>query len=320
MSDRHVVIVGGGIIGVCCAYYLARRGARVTLLERGELGAAASYGNAGSIAPGHLPINKPGRAWQAIKWMFDARSPLHLARPYDPRLWRWLLEFHRKCTAEHLHHAMRLLGPLGHATQRQFDEIVAAERLDCDYRRAGYYEVFLTGQAMAGARGEQPLLNQLGYDVQTLSGAEMVEREPAFAANLAGATYHAEAATCNPHRFVLELARAAQRRGATLCTRTPVLEVVVAGHRAAGVRTASGEIVNGDVVLLATGAYSQELLGRLGHALPLQPAKGYHRDSDPARDGAPNLGVACVLGEAFVFCTPMDRFVRFAGTLEFSGI
>jgi len=321
VAERHTVIVGGGVIGICSAYYLARRGGRVTVLERGSLGEAASYGNAGSIAPGHLPINKPGRMWQAIKWMFNPTSPLHIARPFDPGLWLWLLEFQRHCTHEHLRRAMNLYGPLGHATQALFDELIAEEKLACDYRRQGYYEVFLTERGVAGSRNEVGLVREQGYAVEELSGAAMREREPAFRAEIRGAVHHPEASTANPHHFVLELARAAQGHGAEIRTRAEVAAVVENGERrASGVRLRSGEVIEADVVLLATGAYSQELLRRLGYRMPLQPAKGYHRDSDPKVGGAPALGVPCILGESFVFCTPMDDFVRFAGTLEFSGL
>jgi D-amino-acid dehydrogenase len=198
---------------------------------------------------------------------------------------------------------------------------VADERLACDYRRQGYYEVFLTERGVAGAKNECALVRAQGYEVDELSGAAMREREPSFRREIQGAVHHPEASTANPHHFVLELARVAQARGAVIRTRTEVAEVLeTVDHRARGVRLSSGEIVEADVVLLATGAYSQELLRRLGYRMPLQPAKGYHRDSDPRAGGAPSLGVPCILGESFVFCTPMDDFVRFAGTLEFSGL
>jgi D-amino-acid dehydrogenase len=74
--DRHIIVVGGGVIGVCCAYFLAKRGARVTVLERDQVGKAASYGNAGSIAPGHPPINKPGRVRQGLKSLLDPLNEL----------------------------------------------------------------------------------------------------------------------------------------------------------------------------------------------------------------------------------------------------
>ncbi len=92
-SEPRVVVIGGGVIGVCCAYFLAKRGARVTLLERDSIGHGASYGNAGAIAPGHGPMNKPGRVKQALKSLFNPLSPLYVAPRLDPALARWLVEF-----------------------------------------------------------------------------------------------------------------------------------------------------------------------------------------------------------------------------------
>ena len=105
-AERHVVIAGGGVIGICCAYYLARRGARVTVLERDEIGKGASYGNAGCIAPGHPPINKPGRVKQVLRSLFDPLSPLYLVPRPDLELAHWLWRFRQTCTETHLHAAM----------------------------------------------------------------------------------------------------------------------------------------------------------------------------------------------------------------------
>ena len=81
----------------------------------------------------------------------------------------------------------------------------------------------------------------------------------------------------------------------------------------------SREVVGADAVVVATGPFSTKLAGRAGVRIPVQPGKGYHRDIDIGPNGAPKLRVACVLNETSVFCTPMDTFVRFAGTMEFSG-
>ena len=94
----EIIVVGGGVIGVCCAYYLARRGAEVLVLEKKAVGEGASFGNAGAIVPGHLPINKPGRVRQALGSMLDPLSPLHVAPRWAPDLVRWLWDFSRSCS------------------------------------------------------------------------------------------------------------------------------------------------------------------------------------------------------------------------------
>jgi D-amino-acid dehydrogenase len=316
----HAVIVGGGVIGVCCAYYLARSGASVTVLERGEIGKAASYGNAGCIAPGHGPINKPGRVRQAIRSLLDPLSPLYVAPRFDPALASWLWAFSRTCTEQHLQLAMRTLAALGHATRRLFDELVETETLECGFRAEGYYEIYLTDSALATAKRESEAMSGFGFHPQVLTGPDLRECEPAIKEEVVGGLFYPEAATVNPHRFVLEMARRAEAYGTKFRAGSGAAALHVNGNRVGGVRLESGEIVEADSVVLAAGAYSRPLLRGLGISLPLQPAKGYHRDCAAAEGMPPLLRHACVLGENMVFCTPMDGFVRFAGTLEFSGV
>ncbi len=319
VPDR-VLVVGGGVIGVCSAYYLAREGMEVVLLERDEVGAGASSGNAGVVAPGHGPINKPGRVRQAMRWMFDRTSPLYIPPRPAPDLVRWLWTFRAHCTAEHLERSLEVLGPLGHLSRELLDALVEEEGLECSFRPEGYYEVYRTEGGLAAARRELELVRKHGYRPTELGGDELREREPALREGTRGGIHHPEAASLDPRRFLDEVAARAVQRGVEMRTGRSVVEVVVRGGKIRGVRTEGGEVVEGRRVLLATGAYSLALARRVGVRIPIQAAKGYHRDRDPEVGGAPPLRITCVLGERFVFCTPMGGFVRYAGTLEFSGL
>ncbi len=318
--DRHTIIVGGGVIGVCCAYYLAKRGARVTVLERGEIGRAASYGNAGCIAPGHAPINKPGRVRQALKSLFDPLSPLYVAPRPDPALGKWLWAFSRTCTDHHLQFSMGILAALGHVTRRLFDELVQTEKLDCGYRATGYYEVHLTDSGLSSGKREMAAMSGFGFHPQVLTGPALHECEPAIKQQVVGGIFHPEAATVNPYTFVLEMAKRAEVYGVKFCTGSEVAALRVKGDRIVGVQMQSGEVEEAESVVMAGGVYSRQLVRRLGISLPIQAAKGYHCDCEAVQGRPPLLGRACVLAENMVFCTPMNGFVRFAGTLEFSGV
>lgn len=277
MSGHHTIVVGGGVIGVVSAYLLARRGSRVTVLERDAIGRGASFGNAGCIAPGHLPINKPVPLSRVLRWLADETSPLYIAPRLDPALARWLLEFRWLSNERHLRRTMEILGPLGHRSMQLYDEIMAKEEIDCEFRREGYYEIFRTEKGLAAGRKDAELVRAHGYTVEELDGAALREREPLLAPDVVGALYHPEAATCDPFRFVSGLARAAERHGAAFEEGVLVDKLVVHDGAVTGVRTADGDVREADAVLLATGAYSGELLRRLGAGLPIQPAKGYHR-------------------------------------------
>jgi len=316
---KRTIVVGGGVIGLCTAYYLARGGGEVLLLERDRIGAGASSGNAGAVAPGHGPMAKPGRILQALRWMGDPTSPLYMPPRLNPNLFRWLWKFRRYCTEAHVLQSMQTLGPLGHDGRDLFDELVREEGLACHYRQKGYYEVFRTEVGMATAREEIPLQRAHGFDTQQVVGEALREREPALRPGTIGGLFFPEAATLDPGLFLEELARAAIARGLSLRTGAEVESVVSAGGRARGVRLSHGETLKADAVVLATGAYSLRLARAGGLSLPIQPAKGYHRDLPVGSAGAPALNITFMLGERYVFCTPMGGFLRLAGTLELSG-
>jgi len=318
-SGPRVSIVGGGVIGVCCAYFLARRGADVTVLERDEVGQGASFGNAGLISPGHPPINRPGRVRQALRSMLDPLSPLYLEPRWDRRLAGWLWSFSRHCTAEHVEHGMSALSPLGLATVDLFDHLLAEEDLDCDYRRSGYLEVFDTPAGLKAGEEEAAVVTRHGFSPDRLEGAALREREPLLADSVLGGWHHPEGRTVDPYRFVMELAARAALHGAVIREDTGVGAILTESGRVLGVRTVAGEEMPADVVVLSTGAYSPELMASLGCPLPIQPAKGYHSDRDPAAPGSPHPALPCLLGERSVFCSPFADYVRLAGTLEFSG-
>ena len=320
MTEKRVIVVGGGVIGVCCAYFLARLGARVTVVERGEIGAGASFGNAGCIAPGHPPLNTPSRKRGALKQLLDPKSPLYIPPRWDPALARWLLAFRAHCTEERLEAGMRALAPLGRASLDLFDLLIEDEELDCGYRRTGYYEVCRTRARLDATLHEAELVRRLGFRADSLEEGALLEREPGLRMPVEGGVYYPEAATCDPHRFVLELAERARSHGARFRTGLAVTGVLTRGGAATGVVLDGDHVAEADAVVLATGAYGLKLTRALGLRLPVQAGKGYHRDvpTEPGRE--PRLTITCVLSESSVFCTPLEGFVRLAGTLEFSGI
>lgn len=322
MATPRVAVVGGGVIGVCAAYHLARRGARVVLLERDQVAGrgSASYGNAGTVSAGHPPLNRPGRVSRALVQMADPTSPLYIKPRWDPELWRWLLQFARHCTDDHVRACMDVMSPMGLEALRLFEEILDEEGIRCGYRRDGYFEICRTERGLREARHEAALIAERGYHPEVVDAEALRRAEPALGPGIVGGVHYPEAATLDPHRFTWGLAEACRRLGVEVREGVEVADVVLGGDGASGVGLASGEVVGADAVVLATGPFSLSMARRLGTRLPVQPGKGYHRDLPVGPGGAPPLRIACVLAEHSVFCTPMDGFVRFAGTMEFSGL
>jgi D-amino-acid dehydrogenase len=319
-SGPKVIVVGGGVIGISCAYHLARGGASVVVLERERIGAGASFGNAGTVSPGHPPLNRPGRIAQGIRQMLDSTSPLYVHPSWNPGLWRWLVGFARHCTAEHVSAAMRIMAPLGKDTLALFGELLHEERIECDARSDGYYDVCATEAGLAEVEHEARIVAEYGYGVERLDGDELRRREPALGAKVIGGVHFADAITLDPALFLERFARAAMRHGVDVREGVAVAALELDGARVTGVRVANGERVPADAVVLATGPYSLEISKRVGVRLPVQPGKGYHRDIPIGPNGAPPMRTACILNETSVFCNPLGTYVRFAGTMEFSGL
>ncbi len=162
MSGARTVVVGGGVVGVCCAYALAREGLDVVLLERGEVASGASRGNAGTVSAGHPPLNRPGRIRQAVFQMLDPKSPLYVPPRWDPELWQWLLSFARHCTDAHVERCMSVMAPLGIEALESFDRLIEEEHIDCGYRSEGYFEVCTTEKGIARARHETSIIGPSG--------------------------------------------------------------------------------------------------------------------------------------------------------------
>lgn len=318
-SSARVVVVGGGVIGLSCAYYATRAGANVVLLERDSVGAGASSGNAGTVSAGHPPLNGPGRVSRAIRDMVDPASPLYVKPRWDPALWRWLLGFARRCTHDHVRHCMSIMAPLGKDALALFEVLMQEEQLECEYRAEGYYDVCSTEAGFVAARAEADIIRAHEYHPEAVGGTDLRRAEPALGDRVVGGVFYPEAATLDPARFLSELVEVARRRGCEIRTGCGVGRVSETGSHAA-VETSSGEVIEADAVVLATGPFAGDLTARFGVRLPVQPGKGYHRDVEVGPNGAPRLASAFVLHETSVFCTPMGTRVRLAGTMEFSGL
>ncbi len=315
-TDR-TIIVGAGVIGVCAAHYLAKRNIPVTLLDAGEVGGACSFGSAGLISFGHLPIPRPGVIKQTLKWMFDSESPLYISPRFDPALINWLWRFRAACNKQKLEENMRALCDLYRASLGLFEELLDETEGAFFYESHGYMEVFRTEKALKTCCQQAEISRRFGFDFQPLAHDELLAREPALSPECVGAVYWPQSAFCNPYDFVRAVAALAQKNGADVRENKKVVRIKTRESRTTGVELEGGEHLECAHLIIAAGAWTPALVRALNIKIPMQPAKGYHRDI-PHSD--PPLTTACFLGEQNMVCTPMNSFMRLAGTLEFSGL
>lgn len=311
-----VLIVGGGVIGLACAWYLLRAGRSVTLLERGQTGAGASHGNCGTITPSHAPpLPEPGVVARALKWMLKPDAPLYIRPRVDPALWRWLLRFMARSNARDHARSAQIRAGLLNASSSALEALLDETGIDCGYRRSGLLYVFRDAAYLAKHAHLPQSLQPLGITAELWDGARMEREEPALRPGVAGGIWFPGDASLRPERFVAGLARAVREAGGEIVEEAPVDGFDIEGDRVAAVRSGGRRWPARDVVL-ATGAWSPALARRLGLALPIQPGKGYSLTfARPAL--APRR--ALVLKEPSVCVTTWDDGFRLGSTMEFSG-
>lgn len=316
-APADVLVIGGGVIGTCAAYYLRARGRQVTLLERGEIAAGSSYGNAGLIVPSHsVPLATPGALASGLKWMLDPESPFYIRPRLDPSLFRWLLRFMAACRPGRVRQALPVLRDLTTASAARYAELAALDGLRFGYEQNGSLYVFKTTWGFQHAKEEAHLLAAASIESKALEGEEARRLEPSLRPGLAGALYFPADAHLNPAEFVRGLARWIEQRGVCIQTGTEVLGFETAGRRVTKVKTTRGDF-SADHVVLAAGSWSPGLAHSLRLRLPIQPAKGY---SVTIPRPAVSPAIPLLLGEARVGITPLGERLRFAGTLEMAGL
>jgi D-amino-acid dehydrogenase len=307
-----VAVIGGGAVGVCVAWELARGGASVALLERGpELAWGCSAGNAGIVGPSHvLPLAGPAAVRDGLRWMTRPDSPFYV-RP-SPAVVPWLGRFAAASAPARVRRSREVLRDLA-IRSADLHAGLASAGLDTGYRQAGLLNVFSRESAFAAARRDA-LLDECDGIAHEVLAAEDV-RTPPFAADFAGAILSPGEAHCDPHRFVTAVGNEARAAGVDIRTGVEVLELRKSGGWVDSLWTTAGDLPIGELVI-AAGVWTPRFSSQLGVELPIEAGKGYHVDVPSGED--PELPIW--LHEDRVVITPLDGRVRFAGTMELSGV
>jgi D-amino-acid dehydrogenase len=317
-----VVVLGAGVIGVTTAYYLARAGHLVTVVDRQPAVAQeTSFANAGLIAPGHaLSWASPRAPWILAQSLLRRDTALRFRLRADPALWRWTLKFLANCTAER--NRANTLRKLSLCIYSR-DALVALRRdtgIAYDEVTRGALYLYRGARHFAAGQRTLAMLNDYGLGLEAIDAARIVALEPALAPardKLAGAIYAPGDESGDCHRFTEELAHLCGTMGVVFRLGTTIKRLVAEGDLITAVETDDGEL-DADCYVLALGSYSPVLARRVGVKLPIYPVKGYSMTL-PIADGAdaPTIGGVDEL-HLVAFARMGDR-LRLTGTADFAG-
>ena len=317
----RVVVLGSGVVGVTSAYYLARAGHEVTVIDR-EAGPAleTSFANAGQISPGYAsPWAAPGVPLKAVKWMFQKHAPLAIRLDGTQFQLQWMWQMLQNCTSARYAVNKGRMVRLAEYSRDCLQALRAETGIQYEGRTGGTLQVFRTQQQFDGAAKDIEVLQEANVPYELLSAAELAQAEPALAAvshKLTGGLRLPGDETGDCQMFTTRLAAMAEQLGVKFRYNTPIDSLAMAGDRIAGVQCGD-ELVRADSFVVALGSYSTKFLSGLVK-IPVYPLKGYSITAPIVNEAS--APISTVLDETYkIAITRFDDRIRVGGMAEIVG-
>lgn len=315
---KHILVIGAGVIGLSTAYYCARRGHRVTVIDRNpKQRDGCSFGNAGLVVPSHfIPLAAPGMVSLGLKWMFNPESPFYVKPRLDRELLQWGFNFWRASTPRHVERAAPLLRDLNCASRACFEEFAAIPGSDFKFSRNGLLVLCATQHALDEEAKTAERARSLGIPVQTLDAKQTSALDPDVTMSTVGSVYFSGDCHLSPDRFMEALQRQLEILGVSFLWETPTSGFNSRNTRIMSAITSRGELP-ADEFVLCCGSWSPSIVRDLGLRIPMQAGKGYSLTLQNPRQ-LPRI--PALFAEARVAVTPMCHRLRFGGTMEIAGL
>jgi D-amino-acid dehydrogenase len=317
-----VLVLGAGVIGTACAYYLCKAGHEVTVVDR-QPGPAleTSFGNAGGVCPGFAgPWAAPGIPSKVVRWLFERHAPLILRPQLDVQQWKWLAAFVGNCTAERFAVNKARMQRIAHYSKACLVALREETGISYDNGSGGVLQIFQTEQELDGAARAAKVLVSFNVRHRIVSAIESIAIEPALAntsVSMVGGLHLPDDETGDCHLFTTRLARLLSERGVTFLFNTAVRAMLTERGAVSGVDTNRG-LLRADSYVMALANDAPALLRPIGIDVPVYPAKGYAVTVDIADEGAAPR--SSVMDEhSKVMVTRLGDRIRAAGLAEIGG-
>ena len=318
----NIIVLGSGVVGTTSAYFLAKAGHQVTVIER-QPGAAleTSFANAGEVSPGHAsPWAAPGIPLRAMRWLLQRHSPLRIRPQLDPHMWRWMLQMLMNCNEKSYAVNKARMVRLAEYSRDCLVQLRAGTGIAYDERSKGTLQLFRTQAQLDAAVQDTRVLDSYGVAYALLDRAGCARYEPALArvsGRYVGGLQLPGDETGDCFKFTQALAAMAQQLGVTFRNGVEIGGLSHDGARITGVATSQGEL-RADAYVMAMGSYSPLLLRKIGVRIPVYPVKGYSI-TIPVTDAAA-APESTVMDETFkVAITRLGERIRVGGTAELTG-
>ncbi|MEM6892700.1 MAG: FAD-dependent oxidoreductase [Bacteroidota bacterium] len=318
MNGKTVHIIGGGIVGLCTAWYLNKAGCKVIVVDELSLTEGTSFGNAGMIVPSHfVPMATPGVMQKGLKWMLNSKSPFYIKPRLSLDLVQWLWQFYRSANTGQVYKAMPILFELNERSKELYKTMAAEENFDFGFEEKGLLMLCKTKKQAQEEEALAEKAHQLGVKAQVLDANGLKTLEPEMDLDVLGGVYFPGDAHLYPNHLMTQLVNRLKQSGITFSAETSIMDFTIKGSRIQSLLTDRNKVIPVENVILSSGSWTGHLLKKVGIKIHLQDGKGYSitMENPKIRPRIPTI-----LSEAKVAITPMGNDLRIGGTLELSGL
>lgn len=312
---NHVVILGAGAIGRWSAYFLAKEGYRVSLVDRGTMKNGCSFGNAGMVVPSHvIPLAAPGMVAAGVRWMMQSKSPFYVRPRLSVELLQWGRSFLKHSTEAHVQHSVAPLRDLSLLSSGLYQQL-SGEIGGNDYRSTGLLMAFQSEKVGEKEREASKIAEDAGIGVKYLNAEQVQKLEPNCEIRTVGGVLYPGDGLIDPNRWMEGLHEELVRLGVEMYPETELTSIEKSGNTITrmhlGART-----LDVDHVVIATGAWSARVARLFDDRLKLLPGKGYSFVSGDV----PRMQQPTILCEGKVAVSPFGDRTRFGGTMEITSV
>lgn len=315
--SKQVTIIGGGVIGLCCAYYLQKEGYEITVIERGDITDGTSFGNAGYVSPSHfVPLATPGIVAQGLRWMLSSTSPFYIKPRFSIDLIKWLMTFRKQANAQTVERNVPPLNDILHLSRELTSDIKNELGNHFRMQEVGCFMLYKSASVEKHEIELAKEAAHLNIETKILSAQEVQAMEPDVQVDVKGGILYPIDCHMHPGDFMRTLKAHLQKAGVKFQLNTTVTGFEKNGNTVTAVITDKGKFDCSQLVL-ATGSWLPVVTEKLGVSILLQAGKGY---SMTYENISRNLRYPAILVDKRVAMTPMGADLRMGGTMEISGL
>ena len=318
MKGNKIHIIGGGIIGLCAAWYLKKAGCEVTVIDKNDFSDGTSFGNAGMIVPSHfVPMATPGVIMQGLKWMLNSQSPFYIKPRMNVALIQWLWHFARSANAQQVAKSIPILYEMNEKSKWLYREMTSENHFDFGFEEKGLLMLYKTKKQAAEEEEIAKKAHQLGMNAEILDKKGLQNLEPDIDLDVLGGIYFPGDAHLYPNHLMTQLVTRLKQSGVSFVSNTSICDFKTEGSAIKALLTTENIAIPIENVLISSGSWTGVLLKKGGIKIHLQDGKGY---SITLKKPKVRPRIPTILSEAKVAITPMGQDLRIGGTLELSGL